>query len=175
MRGEAPEQSRLIGEIYRDHQGWLRGWLGKKVGCLHQAADLVHDSFVKLLSAASLPALREPRAYLLVVAGHLIADRYRKQALEQETLCTMAVLSEDVLAASPEEQAAARQLLGKTLHILAEELDDKPRRAFLMARAEGLSYAEIAAELGVSESSVKQYLAKAMAHCHARLYSQESA
>lgn len=175
MRGEAPEQSRLIGEIYRDHQGWLRGWLGKKVGCLHQAADLVHDTFVKLLSAASLPALREPRAYLLVVAGHLIVDRYRKQALEQEALRTMAVLVEDAQAASPEEQAAARQLLGRTLHILAGELDDKPRRAFLMARAEGLSYAEIAAELGVSESSVKQYLAKAMAHCHARLYAQESA
>jgi RNA polymerase sigma-70 factor (ECF subfamily) len=39
-----------------------------------------------------------------------------------------------------------------------------------MARVDGCSYAEIARHLQVSESSVKQYLAKSLAHCHARLF-----
>lgn len=170
MRSDAAEQSEVIGEMYRSHHGWLHGWLRKKVGCLHQAADLAQDTFVKLLALTQLPALREPRAYLLVVANHLVINQYQRRKLEQETLQSMAVLAEDAQAASAEEQAATRQLLGKTLHILADELDDKPRRAFLMARVDGLSYAEIAVALGVSESSVKQYLSRALAHCHARLY-----
>lgn len=170
MRSDAAEPADTIDHLYRSHQGWLNGWLRKKLGCLHQAADLVQDTFVKLLSLSSLPALREPRAYLLVVANHLVINQYQRHKLEQETLRTMAVLAEEAQTASLEEQAATRQLLGKTLHILADELDDKPRQAFLMARVDGMSYAEIASELGVSESSVKQYLAKVLAHCHARLH-----
>ncbi|MNT67360.1 putative RNA polymerase sigma factor FecI [compost metagenome] len=55
------------------------------------------------------------------------------------------------------------------LALLATELDVKSRTAFLMARVEGRSYREIAAELGVSETRVKQYLAKVLAHCHGRM------
>jgi RNA polymerase sigma-70 factor (ECF subfamily) len=114
--------------------------------------------------------LREPRAYLLVTANHLLINQFRRRKLEEETLRTMAILAEDSLTHSPEDITASRQLLRQTLLLLADELDEKPRRAFLMARIDGLSYAEIAIELGVSESSVKQYLAKVLAHCHARLY-----
>ena len=67
-------------------------------------------------------------------------------------------------------QGVWAELLRQVLLMLSEELEEKPRRAFLLARLEGLSYADIAAELQVSESSVKQYLAKALAHCHGRLY-----
>lgn len=159
-----------LATLYANHRGWLQGWLRKKLGCLHQAADIVQDTFVKLLALPQLPVLREPRAYLLVTANHLLINQFHRRKLEEEALRAMAVLAEDSLAHSPEDIVATRQLLGQTMLLLSDELDEKPRRAFLMARVDGLSYAEIAAELGVSESSVKQYLAKVLAHCHARLH-----
>lgn len=159
-----------IAELYSEHYGWLNGWLRKKVGCLHQAADIVQDSFVKLLALPQLPVLREPRAYLLVTANHLLINQFQRRKLEEETLRTLSILAEESQVHGPEDIAATRQLLSKTLLLLADELDEKPRQAFLMARVDGMSYAEIAAELGISESSVKQYLAKVLAHCHARLY-----
>lgn len=159
-----------IAELYSEHHGWLKGWLRKKVGCLHHAADIVQDTFVKLLALPQLPVLREPRAYLLVTANHLLINQFQRRKLEQETLRTLAILAEESQVRGPEDVAATRQLLGKTLLLLADELDEKPRKAFLMARVDGMAYAEIAAELGVSESSVKQYLAKVLTHCHARLY-----
>jgi RNA polymerase sigma factor (sigma-70 family) len=159
-----------IAELYSSHRGWLQGWLRKKVGCLYQAADIVQDTFVKLLALPQLPVLREPRAYLLVTANHLLINQFRRRKLEEETLRTMAILAEDSWMHSPEEIAATRQLLKQTLLLLVRELDEKPRRAFLLARVDGMSYAEIAVELDVSESSVKQYLAKVLAHCHARLH-----
>ncbi|KAG1251174.1 hypothetical protein G6F68_012414 [Rhizopus microsporus] len=44
-------------------------------------------------------------------------------------------------------------------------LGDKVRRAFLMSQLEGASYADSAAKLGVTVSSVKKYMARATEHC----------
>ena len=35
--------------LYSDHHGWLHGWLRKKMGCSHRAADLAHSVGAKLL------------------------------------------------------------------------------------------------------------------------------
>ena len=33
-----------VTQIYRDHHGWLSGWLRKKLGNSFDAADLAHDT-----------------------------------------------------------------------------------------------------------------------------------
>ncbi|MFZ5875583.1 MAG: sigma-70 family RNA polymerase sigma factor [Nitrospirota bacterium] len=163
-------RSGIVGRLYGDHHGWLFEWLRKKLGCSHHAADLAQDTFTKLLAMPVLPLLREPRAYLLVTANRLLINQHHRRKVEDETLRTMAILAEDQSAKSPEDIAAARELLGRVLVMLATELDDRPRRAFLMVRVDGLSYGEAARQLGVSESSVKQYLAKVLVHCHMRVF-----
>ena len=70
----------------------------------------------------------------------------------------------EALAISPEEQ----QIILDTLLAIDAMLNTLPlkvRRAFLLSRLDGLSYREIAAELGVSERMVKKYMARAMLHC----------
>ncbi|MDZ7751323.1 MAG: sigma-70 family RNA polymerase sigma factor [Gammaproteobacteria bacterium] len=160
--------------LYLDHHGWLLGWLGRKLGCPHDAADLSHDTFLRLLRGRDLPGLREPRAYLLVIANRLLINRHRRRKVEEEALRQVAVLLEREERRGPAETVVAQDLLAQVLLLLTEELPEKPRRAFLMARVDGKSYREIAARLDVSESSVKQYLAKVLAHCHARLYDSSS-
>lgn len=159
-----------VDHLYRSHHGWLFGWLRKKTGCRDHAADLAQDTFLKLLALPEMPALRELRAYLLVTANRLLINLHQRSRVERETLQALVLLLEPDSEPSPEHIVAMRQLLRQVLLMLSEELEEKPRRAFLLARLEGLSYADIAAELQVSESSVKQYLAKALAHCHGRLY-----
>ena len=53
---------------------------------------------------------------------------------------------------------------------LLEGLGAKVRQAFLLSQIEGLSYAEIAATMCISVSSVKKYMVQAVARC---LLSQE--
>ncbi len=53
-----------------------------------------------------------------------------------------------------------------TLAIVLGDLPERVRRAFLLSRIDGQTYSEIAAELGVSTSMVKQYVARAFAHCY---------
>ncbi len=70
--------------LYSHHHGWLRAWLHRRLGCRDEAADLTQDTFLRvLLRPQALHGLREPRAYLTTIAKGLLADLWRRRALEQ--------------------------------------------------------------------------------------------
>ena len=55
--------------LYVEHQSWLRDWLRRKTGCPFDAADLTHDTYLKVLVREDdVRILREPRAYLTTIA-----------------------------------------------------------------------------------------------------------
>lgn len=154
--------------LYGDHHPWLLGWLRRKLGCAHQAADLAQDTFLRLIHAqlrgvAQAAELREPRAFLATVADRLVANHFRRLSLEQAWAEAMAVLPEACWP-SPEQQAIARQALQHIDAALAA-LSERARRAFLLSQFDGLTYAQIAAELSVTERSVKRYMAQAFEAC----------
>ena len=160
----------IIDALYRAHHGWLTAWLKKKMACPHHAADLSHDTFIRLLSQPDLPVLKEPRAYLLVTANRLMINLNRKRRVEEETLHSMAILISGQSSQDAAHVSAIRQLLERVLFMLLEELDERTRKAFLMSRVDGMTYTEIAYVMNVSENRIKQYLVKALAYCHQRLY-----
>lgn len=150
-----------LATLYSDHHGWLQEWLRRRLGNAFDAADLAHDTFLRLLR--SLEPVREPRAYLTTIAHGLIVNHWRRQDLERayrETLATVA----DTQAPSPEEGALLLEALCE-LDALLCQLNPKARAAFLLAQLEGYTYVEIAARLAVSERMVKKYMAQAMLHC----------
>ncbi|RQO63791.1 RNA polymerase subunit sigma [Variovorax sp. KBW07] len=159
-----------IHALYSDHHGWLQGWLRKKLGNAFDAADLAQDTFVRILAAPEHTPekqgdwqLREPRAYLTVVAKRLLANLYRRRSLEQAYLEALSALPEPQ-APSPEQQAIILETL-QEIDAMLDGLALPVRQAFLMAQLEGLGYAEIATRLSVSERTVKRYMAEAMARC----------
>lgn len=156
------EQS--LQQLYREHHGWLSGWLRKRLGCAENAADLAQDTFLRVLSKdRDLPTLREPRAYLSTIAHSLLVNFWRRQAIERAYL--------DALAAQPEHYAPSpeeRELIMETLlaiDAMLLRLPGKVRQAFLWSQLDGLTYAVIATRLQVSERMVKKYMAQAMLHC----------
>lgn len=161
---------RGVQSLYSNHHGWLFGWLRRKTQCPHDAADLAHDTFLRVITGQDVAQLREPRAYLLVIASRLLINRNRRRQVEAEALRQIAVLLELEDVQDPQRIAETQDLLSQILLLLTRELPQNVQRAFLLARVQGLSYAAIAQRLKVSESSVKQYLARALAHCHMRLY-----
>lgn len=140
------------------------------MACPQNAADLSHDTFMRLLLQSELPVLKEPRAYLLVTANRLLINLSRRYRVEEETLHSMAMLVSGQSGQDVAHVTAVRQLLERVLLMLIDELDARSRKAFLMSRVDGMTYAEIAGVMNVSENRVKQYLVKALAYCHQRLY-----
>ncbi|QVL18569.1 RNA polymerase sigma factor [Pseudomonas qingdaonensis] len=160
----------LVGALYRDHRGWLLGWLRRNVACAERAEDLSQDTFVRLLGREQLPAPREPRAFLAAVARGLLFDHFRRAALEQAYLAELMLIPE-AEQPSPEEQHLILEDL-KAIDRLLGKLSSKARAAFLYNRLDGMGHAEIAERLGVSVSRVRQYLAQGMRQCYVALYGE---
>ncbi|MFV0453822.1 MAG: sigma-70 family RNA polymerase sigma factor [Pseudomonas sp.] len=149
--------------LYRDHHGWLQGWLRQRLGDRERAADLAHDTFVRLITSTVAHPLRQPRSFLATVAKRVMIDHLRRRSLEQSYLEALS-LEPELQAASPEQ----RLLMLETLLQIDAMLDGLPprtRQAFLCAQLDGLSYVEIAQRLGVSISSVTKYVARATEQC----------
>lgn len=155
-------QHQQLQSLYASHHGWLAGWLRHKLGNASDAADLAQDTFISVLTGGHAPQIREARPFLATIARRLVAHRYRRQQLEDAYLAALACLPAEA-APAPEERLLALEALQEIDAALAG-LPAPVRTAFLLAQLEGLSYAEIAARLQVSGSSVKQYLTRANRH-----------
>jgi RNA polymerase sigma-70 factor (ECF subfamily) len=148
--------------LYSDHHSWLHRWLSGKLGNASDAADLAQDTFTRILGR-DLTALHEPRAFITTVAKGVLVNWYQRQALERAYLEALAALPEPT-AISPEQ----RMLILETLHEIDAMLDALPPRvkqAFLMAQLDGMGYADIAVQLGVSVISIKRYMKQAFLQC----------
>lgn len=152
-----------VDRIYREHHGWLNGWLRRRLGLTAEAEDLAHDAFVRLIASDQAARLQEPRAFLTTLARGLVANFWRRKAIEDAYLQALAAQPE-ALAPSTEQQALVLQALHEVDQML-QRIPAKARRAFLLSRLDGLGHAEIAAELGVSDRMVRKYLAQAMLVC----------
>ncbi|WP_201775725.1 sigma-70 family RNA polymerase sigma factor [Pseudomonas sp. 10-1B] len=154
-----------VDALYRDHHAWLLNWLQRRQPYGDQACDVAHDTFLQVLLRPQLVAgLRQPRAWLSSVAKGLLIDRYRRQKLEAAYLQALAQLPE-AEAPSAERQLMLLQTLLQ-IDALLDGLPAKARMAFLLSRLEGMSYQNIAIQLGISLSSVEKYMAKAIRHCY---------
>lgn len=157
-----------IAELYTDHNGWLQGWLRKKLGCAHNAADLAQDTFIRIVSAyngadRALAQLREPRAYLTTVATRVLCNHYRRRSLEQAYLEALGQMPEAV-APAPEHRLMILETLNE-IDALLDALPHKARAVFLAAQLDGLTYNEISLQLGIAPRSVRRYMVLAYERC----------
>jgi RNA polymerase sigma-70 factor (ECF subfamily) len=163
MSSADPSLNRDIHNLYCEHHGWLQGWLGRKLGNASDAADLAHDTFVRLLTRQTRSMGSEPRALLTHIAKGLVIDRWRRQEVERAYLETIAHLPEPQVPC-PETRLLILEALYR-IEAMLRQLPKKTRQAFLMSQIDGLTYPQIARELGVSLISVKRYMREAFLAC----------
>jgi RNA polymerase sigma-70 factor (ECF subfamily) len=152
-----------IHNLYSEHHGWLHAWLDRKLGNTNDAADLAHDTFLRLLTRQTRTFGAEPRALLTHIAKGLVIDRWRRQDVERAYLETIAHLPEPEVP-SPETRWLILEALYR-IDAMLNKMPDKTRQAFLMSQIDGMTYPQIAIELGVSLISVKRYMRDAFLAC----------
>lgn len=162
----APTHAEATQALYLHHHGWLVARLRRKLGCAWDAADLAQSTFVRVLTARGQPpdTLAEPRAYLTTIAQRLLANHLRRRQIERAYLDALATLPEPV--APPPD---ARLMVLETLVAIDRLLGGLPvvaRKAFLLWRLEELTQEQIAAQLGISRTSVRRHLAAAAERCY---------
>ena len=164
MHSAHPALTHTVDGLFRAHNAWLTGWLRRRLGCPHSAADLAQDTFIKVLGARDTQQIVEPRAFLTTIARRVLCNHYRRQDLERAYYQALSELPKSV-APSEEERA----IILETLVELDQLLDGLPgpvKSAFLMSQVDGLSHGEIASALGISIATVKRHLNKAALRCY---------
>lgn len=154
----------LLSEIFRSDYRWLTERLRYRLGCRYSAEDVASESFLQMSTLPLLENVQTPRAMLTTIANRVMYEISRRKALETAYLLALACEPERAHP-SPEEQ----HLLLESLLAIDKGLDglsSKARRAFFYSQIDGMTYAQIAEELGVSASMVRQYMAKALAQCY---------
>lgn len=150
-----------LDRLYRHNHRWLRAWLKRRLNCSETAADLAHDTFVRLLShPQNIAKISEPRSYLRIIAERLCVDLWRRKSVERSWLEVLVQQPEGV-SISPEAHALVIETLIEVDRML-QSLPQRVAQAFMLAQLEGLTYKLIGQRLGVSERSVKTYMAQAM-------------
>jgi RNA polymerase sigma factor (sigma-70 family) len=150
-------------EVYQQHHDWLQGWLRKKTGNSWDAADIAHDTFVRVMDKDKLQLGAEPRALLVHIAKGLVIDRWRHQQVEQAYRETLAQLSPE-LWPSVEEQLLLLESLQQVDRLL-QSMPGQTRAIFLLAQLDGLTYQQIAKQLDISLITVKRHMRKAYLEC----------
>lgn len=141
--------------------------LRRRTGSDERAEDALQDTYLRLLETESrAEEIRDERAFIYRVAGNLAIDALRKE----QRAAGEGELDESIadLAPGPEQHTLAQARL-RQLDLALRELPPNARLALLLFRIDGLSHAQIAERLSVSESMVAKYLARALRHCRDRL------
>jgi RNA polymerase sigma-70 factor (ECF subfamily) len=150
--------------LYRAHHRWLRAWLRQRLNCSETAADLAHDTFVRLLRRPrKIDNIVAARGYLRTVAERIYIDHWRRRSIEKAWLET--VVNRETAFGISEEQHAIIIETFVQIDTLLSNLPGKVAKAFSLSQIEGMTYRQIALELGVSERTVKTYMARAMFEC----------
>ncbi|MFL9924503.1 sigma-70 family RNA polymerase sigma factor [Herbaspirillum lusitanum] len=162
----ADEFSAQVSDLYRQHHRWLESWLRHKLDSVDSASDIAQDTFLRIIrlhDGNTLSQLDEPRAYLRTVAKRLLVNFYERQSLERAYAEALAMIPEAQMP-SPEQRLLIFEAL-QEIDALLDALPAKTREAFLLSQLDGLSYAQIATALDVSERTVKRYMSAAFEQC----------
>lgn len=156
-RGETVAALAIIAATaYADHAGPLRSHLAAYTRDTAAAEDLLHETFVRLLT--ELAAGRTPRhvrAWLFRVGVNLATSRARHHGVARRRASELVRFE---VAPSPEDELIAREAAGALAGRLAGLPGDA--RAALLLSAHGYSGAEIARHIGRSELATRSLICR---------------
>lgn len=134
--------------------------------------DVLQEAFLRCYEAEKVRRLEHPSSYLLRTAVNLAINQGGSAS---HRLNSSLERLEDELGSEldVERQAIDRERLALYCEAVAE-LPMQCRRAFLLKKVYGLSQREIAAHLGISESTVEKHVSKGLLHCATRIADVES-
>jgi RNA polymerase sigma-70 factor (ECF subfamily) len=152
----------FVGTQILPHEPDLRRMLTRLGVKAHERDDIVQEVYCRLLRLDSVEHIDDPRAYVFRVARNVVLGQIRRNRVV--SIMTMQNLDELHVAdatPNPETATAARVELNQVLSLI-RDLPERCRQVFELRKVHGLSQAETAQRLGVSENIVEKETAKGL-------------
>lgn len=126
------------------------------------ARDVVHDVFTALLTS---PPEERGKGYLLRCVRNRCINLLKKMPVKEsvERLISLTELQQD------DEATEREEYLERIRHMIAGELPPQCAKVMIMRFEKGLSYLEIAEELGISKVAVYKHLKNGLDHIREKI------
>lgn len=158
----------MVAHYYQE----LLNYFARMVRSRDSAADLVHEAYARVLALQRSGDVAQPRALLYRTARNLLIDQHRRHVargtLHTDADDSLPDVSDLPAPAVCEPEAAFISAQGVASMIATiESLPLRCREAFILHKFDGLSQAEVAAQMGISRKMVEQHIQRAMVACRA--------
>ncbi|MEE8295983.1 MAG: RNA polymerase sigma factor [Sphingomonadales bacterium] len=153
----------MLEQIVHEHGAALQRFMRVRLALEPDREDIIQEVFLRLARIDDLQVKfsEKPdtvRSYLFSIATNLIRDNARREKVRQKK--NHISYEENIgpcNSLTPEDALRTKQKL-KAMNRALGQVKPEQKRAFILSRMENLSYAEIAADLGVSVSTVEKYI-----------------
>ena len=140
----------------------LRAWLQRYRISGLETDDIIQETYAVLATLAQVDHIDSPQAYAFQTAKSLVMRHFRRARIVRfEAIGDTELLSAATDEPSPEQQVSAREDLRRVSELIAG-LPAKCREAFSLRNVHGRSQREVAAQMGISESTVEKHVGRAL-------------
>lgn len=162
---QSSELARWFSQEVQPYEPALRAYLSRRFPSLPDHDDLVQETYARTLRAREAGRLTYTKAFLFTAARNAAIDLLRHnrrsphQAIANHEALPVADETPGVLATLERQQqldAMLEAMLG---------LPERCREVMMLRYLDGMSYREIAGELGISPETVKVHLVKGVRDC----------
>lgn len=157
-----------IERLYRDYRVLLCAYVRRRFGAgPPDPEEIAQEAFARL-ACKSGEIVPNPKAFLMLTARNVAIDAYRRQRRGQSAFDSVRTLEENSLDFDAFDVLSSKEELQR-LGSIIDTLKPRQRVAFLLHRVDGLSFVEIARQLGISQSGARLLVETAFATCVARM------
>ena len=157
LRALSLDDEAAFAVIYDRYWNALHAHAGRKLGCPHEAEEIVQDLFVALWHKRHSADIQQLKSYLFTSLKYRLIDCIRARMVRQAHAATPPPGTHH----STEETVAAADLHA-ALDAGVRHLPAHAREVFRLSRIEHRSVPEIAAQLQVSPKTVEYHLARSL-------------
>ena len=161
-------------KAYLENEKRIKKFLTRFLHNPQDVDEIAQEAFLRAFAAEGKQSIKLPRSFLYRTAKNLALDHNRRKStilegpIEDQTLSSVIPDEEQ---ASPEDQLSSKEMLMEFARAVSA-LPERSRRVFILAKVHGATYKEIAAELGITVSTVEKHVAAAIVKCNRRLVEQ---
>ncbi len=167
------ESDRAALSVFEKYHRVLHQFLSRRLGSLEDAKEMAQEVYLRIIRYGRHTEVKHPRAFLFRTARNLLQDDARKKASRLSDRHVSIDETEPISPyPSPDRIMQSKQVLDKFAETL-EALKPQARRAFVLHRFKGLTYAQIASEMKISKSMVNHHISAVLRKMNESLRDEE--
>ena len=141
--------------------GRLRRFVRTRVSSREDAEDVIQEAYLRVLRYSAEHEVESQERLLFSAAKNLAVDNRRRHSVRQRTAIDYALLESFTQSWPPADEVVYASQRLRNVEAAVAQLPPRCREVFWYNRVDGLSYAQVAAHLGISVSAVEKHMARA--------------